>query len=302
MSTAPFFDHQYRAFGLRWQSAFPLPELSDDPDPGEADVVVEPGFAPPPDIDDLVPGVRADLTTFWMEVPDVARFLVTGGTHIVVEAASGSSPGDMRAFLLGSAVGALLHQRGLLPLHASAVEIGGRAIAFVAPSGGGKSTLAMHLQHSGARVIADDLCAIDIAAGRARIWPGLRNLKLWRTSLAAIDRVPDGYEPVLATLDKYRVPVDVAADDRALDLAAVVRLDWGEETVLESLPGAEAVGVLVANTFRGQLVAAMGRESQHWHQCVEVFQAASVLRLARPVALDRLDAASQLVLRHFVDR
>ena len=43
--------------------------------------------------------------------------------------APGASSRNVRVFLLGSAFGALLHQRGLLPLHANAVEVDGRAVA-----------------------------------------------------------------------------------------------------------------------------------------------------------------------------
>ncbi|WP_294356849.1 hypothetical protein [uncultured Sphingomonas sp.] len=298
---SPRFRH-YRAFGLGWQSELSLPELR-DADAGnasaEGDVIVEIGRAPAPDIATVVTGVRAAPDTFWMEVPEVARYLVIGGTRIVVEPIGDAAEGDVRAFLLGSAVGALLHQRGYLPLHASAVEIDGHAVAFVAPSGGGKSTIAMHLHHLGHRVIADDLCAVEVSGDRARLWPGLRNLKLWRASLGAIDRAPDGFEPVLQTMDKYRVPIDALADDRAFDLAAVIRLDWGEAPALTPLRGAEGVGVLVANTFRGQLVAPMARGTEHWRQCVELFARADVLALARPRALNRLDEASALVTARF---
>ncbi len=287
---------RYRAFGLRLQSALPLPELypHDDTD-ASVDVDVRLASSPPPDAPEILPDVRADADCFWMDVPRVGRFLVRNGSEMVVEAYPDVTEGDVRAYLLGSAMGALLHQRGMLPLHASAVQVGTRAVAFIAPAGSGKSTLAMHLQHRGHRVICDDICAVEVGDGTARLWPGLRNLKLWRASLGAIARTPDGLEPVLVDMDKYRVPVDAPADDRAVDLAAVVLLDWGDAPALVPLPGAEAVGALVANTFRGQLVAPMGRQAAHWRQCLALFGVAGVHRLVRPRALDRLDEASLLV-------
>ena len=89
----------YQAYGLRLQSALSLPELhADDHASGRIDVSIR-----------LAPALS----------PDVLE-------------------GDVRAYLLGTAIGALLHQRGLLPLHASAVEVNGRAVAFIAPAGHGK--------------------------------------------------------------------------------------------------------------------------------------------------------------------
>jgi hypothetical protein len=292
-STPP---QRYRAFGLRLQSVLPLPELYPDDDAdGPVDVAVRLAPAPLPDAPEILSDVRADADQFWMDVPRVGRFSVRNGSEMVVDAHPDVTEGDVRAYLLGSAMGALLHQRGRLPLHASAVQVGTRAVAFIAPAGYGKSTLAMYLQHHGHRVICDDICAVDVGSGRARLWPGLRNLKLWRASLGAIAKTPDGLEPVLVDIDKYRVPVEAPADDRAVDLAAVVLLDWGEAPGITALPGAEAVGALVANTFRGQLVAPMGRQAAHWRQCLDLFGVAGVHRLVRPRALNRLDEASALV-------
>lgn len=297
---------RYRAFGLRLQSALPLPELHPDDDAtGPVDVQVRPAAAPPPGAPEIVPGVRADACRFWMEVPRSGRFLARDGCEMVVERHADATDGDVRAYLLGSVMGALLHQRGLLPLHASAVAVNGRAVAFIAPAGHGKSTMAMHLQHRGHRVICDDICAVAIEDGSARVWPGLRNLKLWRASLGAIARTPDGLEPVLVDMDKYRVPLDASAGAMdagcAVTLAAVVLLDWGDDLTITALPGAEAVGALVANTFRGQLVAPMGRQAAHWRQCLDLFGGAGVYRLVRPRALDRLDAVSALVERFAAD-
>ncbi|MBC3941261.1 hypothetical protein [Sphingomonas albertensis] len=265
------------------------------------DVDVRLAPAPPPDAPEILPAVRVDANHFWMDVPRVGRFLVRNGREMIVEPCPGAPDGDVRAYLLGSAMGALLQQRGLLPLHASAVAVDGRAVAFIAPAGSGKSTIAMHLQHRGHRVICDDICAVEVGDGVARLRPGLRNLKLWRASLGAIARTPDGLEPVLADMDKYRVPVDAPTGDRVFDLAAVVLLGWGEEPAIASLPGAEAVGALIANTFRGQLVAPMGRQAAHWRQCLDLFNAAGVHRLVRPRALDRLAEASALVERLSLD-
>ena len=257
--------------------------------------------APPPDAPELLPAVRVDADHFWMDVPRVGRFLVRNGREMIVEPCPGAPDGDVRAYLLGSAMGALLQQRGLLPLHASAVAVDGRAVAFIAPAGSGKSTIAMHLQHRGHRVICDDICAIEVGDGSARLSPGLRNLKLWRASLGAIARTPDGLEPVLVDMDKYRVPIDVPGEERVFDLAAVVLLGWGEETAIAPLAGADAVGALIANTFRGQLVAPMGRQTAHWRQCLDLFAAVGVHRLVRPRALARLAEASTLVERLSLD-
>jgi len=86
---------------------------------------------------------------FLFQVPGVARFLLRGGREILFEAAPGVQAGDVSAFVIGTVFGILLHQRGEIVLHASAVRVNDRAVLFCGPSGAGKSTLAAALAQRG---------------------------------------------------------------------------------------------------------------------------------------------------------
>ena len=100
-----------------------------------------------------------------------------------------SSSLDVRAYLLGSIFVVLCQQRGLLPLHASAIAGKSGVVAFLANSGQGKSTLAAHLAQRGFRVLADDVCLVDATQpGSAMVIPTAPWLKLWRNSLENLGR------------------------------------------------------------------------------------------------------------------
>ena len=63
------------------------------------------------------PLVTALLTAeFLLKLDDIARFLVQHGEEILIQPAAESDEDGIRLFLLGSALGALLHQRGRLIL------------------------------------------------------------------------------------------------------------------------------------------------------------------------------------------
>jgi hypothetical protein len=62
--------------------------------------------------------------------------------------------------------------QGLEMLHASAVGLGGRAIAFTAASGTGKSSLAAHLVASGATFLTDDVLALERVEDGVLAHPG----------------------------------------------------------------------------------------------------------------------------------
>lgn len=291
--------HCYRAFGLTLRSDFVLPELLAAPDDTPADVTITrvAALAPLPDLPRLNTHVTADARIFRFTPAEAVTFEVRDGSTISVCPAAGSDPAALRAHLLGSVMGALLHQRGLLPLHASVVAIGGRAVAFTGASGAGKSTLALALQQRGYPTIGDDQCAIRLDDGKPVTATGVTRLKLWAPSLHAAGQVTDGLEPIAASLEKYHWPATAAIDDVTLPLAAIVALDWSDDDIdITSLSGAEAIGVVVRNTFRGVLVERMGTGPAHLTRCAAVARSARVMRLVRPRDLTAIDATVDAVL------
>jgi hypothetical protein len=62
--------------------------------------------------------------------------------------------------------------RGMEILHASAVALSGRAVAFLGASGAGKTTLAGRILARGARLVTDDVLAVDLADEAVRAHRG----------------------------------------------------------------------------------------------------------------------------------
>jgi len=109
------------------------------------------------------------------------RFLVEGGERIGYAADGDVDLPSLRLSLLSNAWIALALQRGLLPLHASAVASGAAVHAYTAPSSEGKSTLAAALSARGHAFFADDVLLLDprrLRRGGAVY--GYKDLKLWR--------------------------------------------------------------------------------------------------------------------------
>ena len=169
----------YRLFGLHLCSALDLPELCSDTLGGDPDVHIR--------------MTRSDVTDSEasLVIDGIARFAVRNGNEIIVSPEPGVPERNVRLYLLGSAMGILLHQRGLLPLHANAIEIDGKAVAFMGPSGSGKSTLAAWFHDQGYCVIADDVLVVRFdQEGQAQACAGLPRLRLWKDVLEATGRRP----------------------------------------------------------------------------------------------------------------
>jgi hypothetical protein len=119
----------------------------------------------------------------------------------------GADPGLLRIFLEGNILAHALAADGLLALHASAVEVDGRALAIIGPSGMGKSTLAALLCAAGAGLVSDDVLRVDSGDPGPMCFPGTRALRLRpaAASLAAgidttaVDETADGRTKVVPT-------------------------------------------------------------------------------------------------------
>jgi hypothetical protein len=230
-----------------------------------------------------------------LSVETVGRFLISGGQRIVVAPGAGASERNIRLFLLGSAFGALLHQRGLMPLHANAVVVDGRAFAFCGHSGAGKSTMAAWFHDRGHPILADDVCVIGFAAdGAALAYPGVPRLRLWRQALEESGRFVDDYERSFDALDKYDVPISGEERTEPAPLAAVYLLGragpGAEAGVIQRLTGVEAVETLVSNTYRGAYLTSIGGTGPHLAACVRIAKTVPIFRAERRWGFDAFDA------------
>ena len=294
---APF---RYRLFGLTIASDLNLPELETTPPSDPADVHI--ASKPDAEIGETSADPEAIEGGFEICVGGVASYEIRGGNEIRVAAGPAAEPANVRLYLLGSAMGMLLHQRALLPLHANAVVIEGRAIAFLGRSGVGKSTLAAWFADRGFPVVSDDVCAVQFDGdGQPRLSPGLPRLRLWRDALERSGRSPDDHPPSYSgdpDYDKFDVAL-ASALPQQVPLAAIVDLRWSDVSCLSRLEGLESVEALMANTYRGEFVALLGRQRAHLQSCVDLAAAVPVFALERIKGFDRLPGELDRLIARF---
>ncbi|WP_028707944.1 hypothetical protein [Propionicicella superfundia] len=99
-------------------------------------------------------------------------------TQVVLHRHAAADPGIGTILTTGGLLAFQLFLRGLPVLHASAVDVGGGAIAFVGNSGQGKSTMATLLCADGARLITDDVLRVDMDGDGAVARLGATELRL----------------------------------------------------------------------------------------------------------------------------
>ncbi|MGD0540814.1 MAG: hypothetical protein ABSB33_04770 [Tepidisphaeraceae bacterium] len=290
--------HDYVAFGLRVRSSVRLPELPESAPSSEADITVKPGVVKIDRFDERLS--RTDLLVSpdgnKVELVGVARYWISGGSRIVFDPMPGADDGLVRLNLLGLALGLLLHQRGLLVLHGSAVGIGGRGVAFLGYSGSGKSTMAAALRRRGGAIVTDDIAAIEFdRAGDPFLQPGFPELRLWPDSIQSLQLGESKLHRVHGGTEK-RGQRDLAGFARGgVPLDCIYIVAPGERNEINPIRPAGACAEFLRHSFVGGILRPTNTAEHHFRQCARLAKRVRVARLSRSESLDGLDELSDMI-------
>lgn len=290
--------HYGRAFELLFRCERLLPELAAagrvQPDEPVIDIVwnaeAQTDSAPEANADRLFKptpeGARLD-------VPGVASFDISAA-RITVRPEAGIDDSSVRAFLFGSAIGALLHLRTTLVLHGSAVQLpDGTAAVFCGMSTAGKSTLAAALAQRGHLLLADDLAAVRIdEAGQAWCLPGLARSKLWSDALDTLGMsgLAHPLAKVRPHLEKYSTRLPSAAAPAPLHRFYELRAQPHGSVTFAPIGGLERINSLMTHTYRPTFLAAMGRQPEHLRRVAALAPRLKMSLIARPREVPTLPA------------
>lgn len=280
----------YDAFGLHIASDVALPECAlakgKEGVCGNPDIIVQRGH---------VPGClgNATSTSTYMDtapdrcllrVPQTARFLMEEGRRITVDIDPSAEDFAVRAYLLGTGLGTVLHQRKHLPLHMSAVATPTGIVGFAGPSGGGKSTIAaaVHLAESWP-ILTDDLAVVQFDGSLPRLLTGVQRLRLWSDAISTLDLEKRPRTKVVSRAEKYQLDLVGPAPDGIFPFVkAMVLLERGDAIGLEKLRGAAAFSALWGAIYRPDLGARFNDTETVFSQLSRIANSVEVFKLKRP--------------------
>lgn len=321
---------RYSVYGLRLTANRDLPGLEQlATDPGEPDIEVHMGSLPKawdrgcagraePYYVSPETGAKGRP---WLVVEchsgSVYHFAYDEGVEFVLDAAAatlwcrwgaGVAPDDAALYLLGPILGFVLRLRGVVCLHSGAVVTEGRALSVVGASGSGKSTLTAVLARQGCPVLSDDVLPISRGNDGLNARSGYPRLRLRPDLVEHLYGTVDAKPLLSPTWD--RRCLDLAAEGLAfhagsVPLGAVYVLDRGEDAPgqfsIERLQGHGALSVLVANTYRNELLTRAMRRTELM-LLADLVRQVPVLRLCLGPGLADLDGLGARLLEDFQRR
>ncbi|CDX40748.1 HPr kinase [Mesorhizobium sp. ORS 3359] len=286
----------YKAYGLVIASEVALPEL-EPTRPATPDLEIAVGRV------DLPGQATRDATAFrfeptrqYLSWQAVGTFLISGANRIDVDPAPGVDDPLLAFPLLGPVMALALHQRGLLVLHASAIEVGGKSVIFMGDKGAGKSTTAGAMIRAGHRLLTDDVVALDLSdPDRPMILPGFPQLKLAPDAAGAIRLEQAEVRPqVHPQIDKAQHRLRDGFATEAVPVSRIYVLERSVQAAISPLSGAAALPAIIKFSY----ITRFGRQalpgdfaSMHLSQCAQIAGRVGISRLEVPAGLARIDEA-----------
>lgn len=283
--------HVYNVMGLTLHSDIELPEFLPIDRSGLPDIRIALDERDFEALDDT-----ADV--YALRIDDVASYGVLNGRTIAIEPHRNASEKDIRIFLYATIWGVLCHQRGLLPLHASAVSYDEHMIAFAGDQGAGKSTIATLMSENGFDFANDDLTIIEAFPDRIRTWPFIRRSKLCVDVLDTLGAKRTEAETVHIASSKWWCEPRRRAQNDATQLRAVFVLEQGSDIEIKRLPFDQAATMLIEHTFRRHLLRGADQHRNHLSVCMRMARECPVYRLVRPFDLKKLPDVVHAVEEH----
>lgn len=280
--------NMYKVFGLRVLSEIQLPELPRINEQEEMmEVIIRTAdlFQKWSEFTNTEQNFVVDKNVVMIRIPDTAIFSIQEGKQIIVSPMGNTCEDKIRLYILGICMGALLMQRGILPLHGSAINIDGKVYAILGNSGAGKSTLAAAFLSKGYTLLSDDVIAVTVSADKTPIViPSYPQQKLWAESLNAFGMGTASYNPLFERETKYAVPVQSHFFSEPLPLAGVIELTKTEDENVEliRMEGLERLRTLFFHTFRKFLVTQLKLTEWHFTTSTSVINKVDMFHLKRP--------------------
>jgi hypothetical protein len=200
--------------------------------------------------------------------------------------------------LLGPVFSLWLEHRNVPTLHASAVTLNRRAVAFLSTNRGGKTSLAAALMQLGHPLLTDDILPVEQIDEGFLGRPGYPTMRMWPDEAQHFVGGYHGLEQVHPDLAKRRVPVGRAGFGSFCAIPKPLACCYlperrepaerSTEIKIAPVSPRDAVMQLIRNSFAARMVEAAGLAPQRLNLFVSMARQVPMRRLTYPSGFEHL--------------
>lgn len=189
-------------------------------------------------------------------------------------------------------------QRGLLPIHGSAIKFGNSACIFTGNSGVGKSSIATYFVTKGYSFLNDDISVID---SNLMVVPGFPNLKIWKDITEKLKIQSDNLEEIRTSIKKFHYPAKDFFNKNPLPLKNIFIISTKNSTgfAYEELKGLAKFNAIKSNTYRYRFVGGLEKIQEHFLILNNLLPTISVYRVERPQSPVDLESFADFLTKTF---
>lgn len=298
--------YNYRVFNLCCTSVIPLPSFIVN----EEDVIpdfevvlgtVEPNFQNEPTV--KKPFSQFNENEFFYQMPDIAKYFVTDGNKVVIEALC-EDWDSILLFFYSNCIAAILFQRNLIPFHVSGVlDNKGGLWLFAAPSRTGKSTTALKLKERGYTLFTDDTALITIENDSCVAIASYPVLRAWENTMnnQQVYALSEGKQ-LRAEINKFGIAFHDDFVSSSQKVKGIIFLEMqGDSIQIGRLKPIEGIKRLGDNIYRNRWIHGMNKQLLQFKAVSAISQKVPFWTARRPKDKPSFDSFADAIIEQIIE-
>ncbi len=288
----------YKFFGLGVKSYIRFPELT--PVNTEPDVFIRLNNAESinQSLDERTPK-SFDIPFF---CDNELIFRVIDGNEIIVNLKTSIKQNTLRSLILSQGMGIILHQRGFLVLHGSAVQMDDGAVAFLGRCGDGKSTITAALNNKGYSIISDDVLPVKLDENNIPLLlPSFPTIKLYNDVIEYLNEDYRNYDKIHPEIEKYLYKTKNMVKLDFTQFNTIYILDKAGKNEIRLLKPQEKLISLIKNTYPKSMFGPI-EKTQNLKQCTTLLKNVEIKQLNVTHSFKKLGQLIEIVENDIFDK
>lgn len=231
-------------------------------------------------------GFEKDQKTFLLTIPEVATFYIENGNTIIFDRSDTKIEDDsVRLFLLGTCMGIVMQQKGIICLHGSAIVYKDFVFTFVGKSGVGKSSILNYFLSKGAQILSDDIIRIEQTDDGYFAYPAYPQTKLWEDGVDHFEYKDKSLRKLRPELNKFGVKIGQDEfESKKKKVSKCITLSWNklEEIKHRTVDPIEAGFWYRKNIYRIQAFVTPEEKQQIFQCSIDLAKKLPLINVSRP--------------------